>query len=169
MARFGPAASPQATALWTLAALSLIALLVCRHQRTSSPFDGWAQGAMMARLGTTTYERNLPIAAPKAALKSLITLYDVYIHDQLLARNGRLPNYAEARKRYKSLTYIVKDPRAYPRDGFARLLDAGCVLQLRRGSRGPRTRGFVDTKLTQGLPATCDTLLASLAKANERP
>lgn len=164
MARFGPAAGAVATALWTLAALSVIALFVHRHQRMSSPFDGWTQGAMIAEVSARTYDRNLPIAAPNAGQKTLMTLYDVYIHDQLLARDGRLPDYRDVKKRHKNLAFIVKDPRAYPRNTFERLLDAGCVLQLRRGSRGPSTRGFVDTKFTQGLPPRCDALLASLTR-----
>lgn len=167
MARFGPAASEAATALWTLAALSVIALLVYRHQRMSSPFDGWTQGAMIAEVGARTYDRNLPIAAPNPAQKTLMTLYNVYIHDRRLARDGQLPDYRDVKKRYKNLAFIVKDPRAYRRKTFERLLDAGCVLQLRRGSRGPGTRGFVDTKYTRGLPPRCDALLASLTAANE--
>ena len=90
-----------------------------------------------------------------------MTLYGVYIHDKRLARDGRLPDYNEAKLRYQNLAYIVKDPHAYRRNTFRRLLDAGCVLQLRRGSPRPGTRGFVDTKFTQGLPPTCDALLAS--------
>lgn len=166
LTRFGPAAGSEATALWTLAAVAVMALLVYRQQRASSPFDGWTQGAMIAELGAHTYDRNLPILAPNASSKTLMTLYQVYLDDARLARDGRLPNYNEAKHRYQNLAYIVKDPRAYRRNTFRRLLDARCVLQLRRGSRGRGTRGFVDTELTHDLPPTCDALLASLVAAN---
>jgi hypothetical protein len=161
--RFGPGARPAATALWICAALLLVAGSVYRSQLKEPPFDGWAQGQRMAKLANRTYDRNLPLAAPSRSAKTLMTLYDVYMDDKRLARDGVLPNYAEVKRRSGRLTYIVRDPRAYRGKTFARLLDAGCVVQLRRGSRGKGTRGYADTK-ADDLPASCDALLAENAR-----
>lgn len=163
LARFGPGARPSVTALWVGAGLLVLAGNVYRNQLKEPPFDGWAQGQRMAKLANRTYDRNLPLAAPSRSAKTLMTLYDVYMDDKRLARDGVLPNYAKAKRRSGRHAYIVRDPRAYGRKTFERLLEAGCVVQLRRGSRGKGTRGYADTK-AEDLPASCDALLAKNAR-----
>jgi hypothetical protein len=163
LTRFAPGARPTVTALWASAALLLVAGNVYRNQLKEPPFDGWAQGQRMAKLANRTYDRNLPLAAPSRSAKTLMTLYDVYMDDKRLARDGVLPNYASVKRRSGRFTYIVRDPRAYGSKTFERLLDAGCVVQLRRGSRGKGTRGYTDTK-AEDLPASCDKLLAENAR-----
>jgi hypothetical protein len=113
----------------------------------------------MAWLSANAYERNLPIAAPARSAKTLMTIYDVYLSDKLLARDGQLPNYNDAKRRARNLTYLVKNPKAYRGKVFQDLLTAGCVLEIRRNTAPITKRGYADTKRTEPLPARCDELL----------
>lgn len=132
-----------------------------RQQLETPPFDGLEHGALMARLANRTYARNLPIVQGKRA-KVLTAFYDVYLHDKQLARGGILPDFSAAKRRHGSYTYIVKDPSVYNRQVFANLLDAECVLDVRRGSKRLGMGGCADTSRYTELPERCDALLAEL-------
>jgi len=133
-----------------------------RQQLEEPPFDGLEHGALMARLANRTYERNLPIVHANRRAKVLVAFYNVYLHDRRLARDGILPDFGVAKRRHGNSTYLVKDPSAYSRQTFAKLLEAGCVLEVRRGSKRLGMGGCADTTRYTDLPARCDALLAQL-------
>jgi len=126
------------------------------------PFDGKAQGELMARLATDTYERNLPMAHRSRRAKTLAAVYDVYLDPPRLLRNGVLPSFEDALRRTSKFTYLVKDPARYDARVFEQLREAGCVLEVRNTKRrGIRTH--VDAVRHSALAAHCDELLQQVA------
>jgi dolichyl-phosphate-mannose-protein mannosyltransferase len=155
---------PAVTAAWVVPVLLCVALLTLRAQSNDPPFSGWAQGRRMAWLTSNTYERNLPISAPARTAKTLMTIYDVYLDDKALARDKKLPNYDDAKQRWRTQAFLVKTPEAYARDTFQELLKAGCVLEIRRSAAPITKRGYADTKRSDPLPARCDQRLRELSR-----
>jgi hypothetical protein len=145
-----------------LVVVALAGVRTYRQQRETPPFDGLEHGALMARLANLTYERNLPIVQRGKRAKVLVAFYNVYLHDKKLARAGVLPDFAAAKRRDSAGSYIVKDPSVYSRQLFAKLLEAECVLDVRRGSKQLGMGGCADTSRYTELPARCDALLAEL-------
>ena len=145
-----------------LAAVALTGVYTYERQLTNPPFDGVGHGALMARLANNTYARNLPIVQRGKRAKTLVAFYNVYLHDSKLARAGILPDFSAVRRRDSAGTYLVKDPSAYSRQTFAKLLDAECVLDVRRGNKKLGMGGCADTTRYTELPAHCDALLAEL-------
>lgn len=133
-----------------------------RQQLVNPAFDGYAHGALMARLANRTYSRNLPIVQRGKRAKVLQAFYNVYLHDSQLARRGVLPDFAAAKRRDAAGSYIVKDPSVYSRQVFAKLLEAECVLDVRRGDKRLGMGGCADTARYTDLPERCDALLAQL-------
>jgi len=161
--RFAPV-RPSMTAAWMVTALMCVALFTLRAQAQQTPLSGWAHGRRIASLASDTYDRNLPLSAPARGAKTLMTIYDVYLDDARLARGKILPNYNQAKRRSRKQTFLVKDPAAYRGDTFQKLLNAGCALEIRRGSAPVTKRGYADTKRTDPLPARCDQLLRELSR-----
>jgi hypothetical protein len=143
--------------------LGLAGWLTYQHQVKFPIFDGWAHGAVMARLANRTYERNLPIATGRAR-KVLAAFYSVYLDDKTLARDGVLPSFKEAVRWSARTTYLVRDPSVYTRKIFERLDEAGCVLEVQRGSKRKGMKGCADTRGRKELPAKCDALLRELTQ-----
>jgi hypothetical protein len=145
------------------ASLGLAGLLTYQHQVKFPIFDGWAHGAVMARLANRTYERNLPLAIGRTR-KVLAAFYSVYLDDKALARDGVLPSFKEAVRSSARTTYLVRDPSVYTRETFDQLSKAGCVLELQRGSKKKGMKGCADTRGRRELPARCDALLRELTQ-----
>ena len=143
------------------ASLGVAGWLTYQHQVKFPIFDGWAHGAVMARLANRTYERNLPIATGRAR-KVLAAFYSVYLDDKTLARDGVLPSFKEAVRWSARTTYLVRDPSVYTRKIFEQLDEAGCVLEVQRGSKQKGMKGCADTRSRKELPARCDALLREL-------
>jgi len=158
-----PGADPRGAAAAVLVVVGIAAALTYRRQRDNPEFDGVGQGALVAGLANNTYDRNLPIACEPRTAKVLWTLYNVYLSDQSLARDGVLPDYDRAKRHTKRFTYLVKNPEAFDERVFSRLLAAGCVLQVKRGADASR-RGYVDAKQHEELPKSCDRELAEATR-----
>jgi hypothetical protein len=157
-------APPALTAAWVVPVLLGVALLTWREQAKDPPFSGWEIGRRIAYLSSNAYERNLPIAAPSRGAKTLMTIYDVYLDDALLARDGVLPSYIDAKRRSRSTTYLVKDSETYRGNTFEKMRAAGCVLDIRRNTAPITKRGYADSRRTEPLPARCDKLLRDLKR-----
>jgi hypothetical protein len=151
-----------------LLTVALAGWLTYVHQLKFPILDGVEHGARMARLANRTYERNLPIVHSNRVGKVLVAFYDVYLHDQKLARNGVLPDIASVRRRFHEHHYLVRDPSVYTHKTFERLHEAGCSLELRRGSKALGMKGCADTLQNVEPPARCDALLRELIDARRK-
>lgn len=147
---------------FVLGAVALAGWLTYQHQLAHPILDGYEHGALMARLANNTYQRNLPIAHGARGAKVLLAFYDVYLHDSKLARDGVLPHFDSAKRRFNTITYVVRDPSVYSRKIFEQLYSAGCVLELRRGPKNRGMKGCADTRQHVEPPARCDALLREL-------
>lgn len=155
--RYGPQASPGHAAVFTLACLAVPALYTWRDQREHPPRDAFVLGARLAGLANTTYDRNLPLLQRRRQkAKDLAVMYNVYMSDKRLAKDGKLPDFDEAKRMEPDLNmiYIVKDPSVYSASVLKRLDRAGCVVEVSRNKRG-----YVLTPDT-ALSRECDDLLA---------
>lgn len=163
LTRAGSLASQKNVAMAGVVVVASVAgVYTYRQQLETPPFDGVAHGALMARLANNAYARNLPIVQRGKRAKVLVAFYNVYLHDSKLARAGVLPNFSAVKRRDSAGTYVVKDPSVYSRQVFAKLLDAECVLDVRRGSKKLGMGGCADTTRYTELPARCDALLTQL-------
>jgi hypothetical protein len=145
--------------------LGLAGWLTYQHQVKFPIFDGWAHGAVMARLANRTYERNLPIANGSRGRKVLAAFYSVYLDDKALARDGALPSFKTAVRGSGGTTYLVRDPSVYTSETFDQLYEAGCVLEVQRGSKRKGMKGCADTRRRKEPPARCDSLLRELTQS----
>jgi hypothetical protein len=155
-------AKPSVTAVASVTVTLILAWHTQRDQAEEPPFDGKAQGQLMAHLATRTYDRNLPLAQRSTRAKTLVAFYNVYLDPGRLVRGGILPSFDKARRRARSYTYLVKDPSVYSSKIFNALLAEGCVLEVRNIKRLPRIPSCADATRHSQLPARCDTLLAEL-------
>lgn len=116
-------------------------------------------GNTLAAVATDAYRRNLPIVIRRTRsplyARDLETLYAIYLDPRDLARNGRLPPFSEAKRATDSFTYLAKNPAALSADRVSRLMQAGCVVELRE--RNPFMTSWPSTEL----PGTCDALRAN--------
>jgi hypothetical protein len=151
-----------------LLTVSLAGWLTYVHQLKFPILDGVEHGRRMARLANRTYERNLPIVHSNRVGRVLAVFYDVYLHDKKLARDGVLPDVTSVRRRFHEHNYIVRDPSVYTHGIFERLLEAGCALELRRGSKSLGMKGCADTRQDVEPPAQCDVLLRELVDARRK-
>ncbi|HEX7454074.1 MAG TPA: hypothetical protein VF294_17395, partial [Polyangiaceae bacterium] len=119
------------------------------------------QGHELSLITNDAYARNLPIvirrarAGGPAYARDLLAIYAIYIDPKALQRNGRLPSFEEAKRVSGSLTYLVKDPRAYGAAKLNRMLDAGCALEVRE------TTPTMSVSPWGTLPASCDAELTN--------
>jgi hypothetical protein len=151
--RFGPS-SAQLAPFWALLLLLAVGFTgrwFGGRERGPAPFS---VGRKLAKLGTNAYQRNLPLAIRRIEKpKMLAVLYDVYLSDTLLVRNGSLPNLQDVARIEGPYTYLVKDPSQYPPGKFAEMVSAGCFLDIYR------SRGTYELSSWDPLPAKCDRLL----------
>jgi hypothetical protein len=151
--RFGPASSV-CYPFWALALLLAVGFTgrwLGGKDRGPAPFS---VGRKLAKLGTNAYQRNLPLAIRRVEKpKMLAVLYDVYLSDELLVRNGHLPNLQDVARIEGPYTYLVKNPAQYTEGKFAKMLSAGCILDIYR------SRGTYELSSWDPLPAKCDRLL----------
>jgi hypothetical protein len=145
-------------------AIVLVGGLTYLHQVKFPIFDGLAHGALMARLANRTYERNLPLVHATRRGHVLVAFYDVYLRDELLARDGVLPSFDVVKRRFGNFTYLVRDPSVYTHKLVERLYTEGCTLELRRGPKDQGMKGCADTQRPEEPPARCDALLQQLAR-----
>ena len=158
--RYDPAKRPSSAAGWTLALLAVLAVLSYREQVAHPPRHAFEYGARIARLANRTYERNLPLIQRKRkTAKDLQVVYSVYMSDELLARDGKLPTYDEAKRFEAGVAYIVKDEKAYGPGTLTRLIEAGCAMQV---SRSKQVAVMAPTK---ELPRRCDAELAQAQRS----
>ncbi len=119
------------------------------------------QGHELSVITNDAYARNLPIvirrarAGGPAYARDVMAIYSIYLDPKALQRNGRLPSFEEAKRVSGSLTYLVKDPRAYGAAKLNRMLDAGCALEVRE------TTPTMSVSPWGTLPASCDAELAN--------
>lgn len=152
--RFGPS-SPGFYAFWALAFILLFevgehAITGTRHKGS----DGLSSGAQFSALLNDAYERNLPVGmAKRKNPKLLAVMYDVYMNDELLARDGKLPDIEEVAHNEGGYTYISKLPSGYPRAKFAELVNAGCMFVVSKRGHA------LELNTWERLPSQCDTLL----------
>jgi len=153
VARYGPT-SPDLVAFWALGLLALVGWAGRTLGGTDRSPDAFALGRRLASEANDTYRRNLPVVTHKRDKpKNLAVLYDVYMDDGLLVKDGKLPNMTEVSRYERGYTYVVKSPAAYPRGKFAQMLAAGCVLEVSRSREGYQLSSW------DPLPASCDDLL----------
>ena len=155
--RYGPDSSPKFAAAWSIGFLSLFAVSTYREQTAEPPPDAFIMGARLARHANSTYDRNLPMLdRHRVKAKDLAVLYDVYMSDKRLAKDGKLPSFDEAKRVEGRLnvTYLVKDPSVYNTRVLQALMAAGCVVDV-----GRSRHGYVMTPASS-LPAECDDVLA---------
>lgn len=171
--RYGPGAGPTTQVAWALLVVGLLTYVTLSQQRRHPPLDAFARGAEIARLMNRTYDRNLPIVEHSSRAKILTAIYDVYMDDRRLARDGKLPLLDEVALKQRGKTYLIKDQAAYAKGTLSRLIKEGCFVAVKKGpARNPRTR---DRRSTIGIeapdggpPASCDALLAE-ATRRDRP
>jgi hypothetical protein len=163
--RFGPGGEPWAQAAWSLLVIGLLTVVTLRDQRKDPPLNAFVRGEELSGLLNRTYDRNLPISERSAGRAKLLTaVYDVYMDDRKLARNGKLPDLRDARLVQRGTSYLIKDHSVYRKETLARLLDEGCHVALKKG--GSRNKGTRDRRSTIVVsaepPPRCDALLAEL-------
>jgi len=150
---YGPS-SARFFAIWGLALIGIFykgeAALAGKRRNS----DGWEVGANIAKVLNDTYDRNLPIAtARRKEPKVLQVMYDVYLNDESLVREGKLPELEEVARNEGNFTYLVKSPSAYRRGKFTALVKAGCVIEV------SRHKPSFELSSWEPLPARCDALL----------
>jgi hypothetical protein len=163
--RLGPDGEPWAHAAWSLLVIGLLTVVTLRDQRKDPPLNAFVRGEELSGLLNRTYDRNLPISERSTGRAKLLTaVYDVYMDDRKLARNGKLPNLRDARLVQRGTSHLIKDHSVYRKETLARLLDEGCHVALKKG--GSRNRGTRDRRSTivasAEPPPRCDALLAEL-------
>jgi hypothetical protein len=94
------------------------------------------------------YRRHVPIVGPK---KSVLLAYYVYIDDEALLENGRLPTYAGKIGPYgKGRVWLSSQPALYPPGAPSKKKRGkACVLELRRNGR------FMPAPRMKSLPEHC--------------
>jgi hypothetical protein len=151
--RFGPGQRPFTSAAWSLGLIGLLAALSYSDQTRDPPRSAIALGQRISKVVNRTYARNLPLVQRAIVKpKSLAVMYDVYLSDALLSKDaaGGLPDLDQVRKIEGNVTYLVKDPSVYGRRTFAKLREAGCVVEVAISRRGYQLTPF------QEPPASCD-------------
>ncbi len=164
---YGPSGGAWFQSAWATLLIGLVALLTHRAQKAQPPLNAFVRGQEIARLANDTYERNLPLVESGGRAKVLTAIYDVYLDDRRLARDGILPDFADVSGRQGKFTYLLKDPKAYRKGTLGKLMDEGCYMELDNGpARNPGTRdrrSSIEIKHPADLlPARCDELLAEL-------
>jgi hypothetical protein len=158
LTQYGPT-HERLVAVWALAFLALFGLTEQALAKPPRAEDGLTEGAKLSRAMNDAYRRNLPIAQARRG-KTLQVMYNVYVDDSALLKDGRLPKIGEIVRSERGYGYFVKDPSRYPRGKFSQLRDAGCVLEVSRNRRGEYTLSTWDP-----LPAQCDELLKASSEA----
>jgi hypothetical protein len=170
--RFGPAAAAPIQAVWALGVIGVFTYVTWKYQRANPPLDAFARGREIAGLMNRTYDRNLPILERSNRAKILTAIYDVYMDDTKLARDGKLPSFEDADFDQHGTSYLIKNRAAYGRNTLRRLVDAGCFVLVKRGPA--RNKGTRDRRSTIGIespeggpPPSCDALLTELTAAGQ--
>jgi len=166
---YGPSGRAWYQTGWATLLVALFAVSTYRYQKRRPPLDGFARGREIARLANDTYERNLPLLENGGRAKVLTAIYDVYLDDQKLARDGVLPNFEEVSGRHGRFTFLLKDPKPYRKGTLAKLIDEGCYMEVDNGpARNPGTRDRrASIKIDHPdelLPSRCDELLRELTR-----
>jgi hypothetical protein len=170
LARYGPSSPmPVFQAIWCVSAVALIGVFTYAGQRSNPPLDAFARGRQIATRVNRAYDRNLPIVERSGRAKVLTAVYNVYLDDQRLLRDGRLPDLDEVAFKQRGTTYLVRDRKAFTKDTLPRLLEEGCYVEVGRGpARNPGTRdrraSIKLEPLNSDPPASCDALLAELTQ-----
>jgi hypothetical protein len=113
-------------------------------------------GDELTEIANDAYARNLPIVIRKsrtggpAYARDVMAVYAIYLDPRELLRDGRLPSFEEAKRTTGSLTYLVKDPKAYGPAKINHMLDAGCALEVRENTPSMSVSPWGI------LPASCD-------------
>ena len=154
LTRYGPA-SLQYAPFW---ALGLLLIVGSTGRWLGTPDKGpapFSVGRKLSKLANAAYARNLPVTQHKVEkVKMLAVLYDAYMDDALLVKNGSLPNMIDVQRQEGGYTYIVKSPAQYPKGKFREMRAAGCVLEIWRSRSGYQLSSW------EPLPASCDALAA---------
>ncbi len=161
--KYGPGAPGWAQGAWSLGAIAALACVTVAHQRSHPPLDGFARGRELSSVLERAYQRNLPILERSERGKVLRAVYSVYLDDRLLARDGKLPELHEVELSQRRMSALVKDPSQYGKATLAKLIGAGCFVEVKRGpARNPGTRDRRASIAISATPpsASCDALLA---------
>jgi hypothetical protein len=165
--RYVPTASAPLQTLSALSVIAVFGLVTYKYQRTHPPLDAFARGREIADLVNRTYERNLPIFERSNRAKILTAIYDVYMDDTKLSRDGRLPDFEDVDFDQHGASYLIKNRSVYRKNTLSRLIDEHCYVLVKRGPA--RNRGTRDRRSTMGFeteeggpPPRCDALLAEL-------
>jgi len=117
--------------------------------------NAFSKGSELSSIANDTYRRNLPIFIRKTRAadvyaRDVAALYSIYIDPRDELRNGRLPSFDEAKRVTGNLTYLVKDPAAYPPSKVTQLISAGCALEVRETTPSMTAAPWAT------LPPSCD-------------
>ncbi|HEY2408471.1 MAG TPA: glycosyltransferase family 39 protein [Polyangiaceae bacterium] len=116
---------------------------------------GFEQDATQAALVRDTYQRNLPILTHHKE-REVAVVYSVLLPDDLLLRDGALPDFQATVLGHGDLIYLVRDPTLYDDAMVTRLERSPCVLEVSPNDR------FLAMTPSRPLPPHCDNLLAVL-------
>jgi hypothetical protein len=159
LTRFGPAGSAPRASAWGLGFVALCGFLTYRAFVTDPQPSVFETGSRIARLAHNTYDRNLPLVKMRGDKGGLMVVYSVYMDDRRLARDGKLPAYAEARLAYRDIGYVVKDEAVYSNSVFQKLQRENCYV---------RVRADLTLQPERPLPKRCDEVLAqALAESRQ--
>jgi hypothetical protein len=152
LARFGPVA--------TLALVVILSWSSYQDTRNSLATHPFRVNAQMADVATDAYLRNLPLVFRRPPSRtfdypgSLDVVYSVLLDDKLLARNGVLPKFEEAKRVQGPRTFLVRNPSAYDQDGgkLARMIRSHCFIEVRD------RRLFMQLRPMSKLSPECDAV-----------
>jgi hypothetical protein len=143
--------SPRVAAVATLV---LVALAGTTSYAAGSPGRLLRFNARMSDVATDAYVRGLPIVSTRDQRATWV-VYAVLIDDKLLARNGVLPPFEDARIVDGYRWWLVRDPARYDLEKLHRLEREHCVVVVTVKKPNPISR--MEPK--ERLPASCDRVL----------
>jgi len=109
--------------------------------------------ARMSEIATDAYVRNLPIVSTRDKRATWV-VYAVLIDDKVLAKNGKLPPFDDAKIEDGERWWLVRDPEKYDLDKLHRMQRAHCVVEVTVKKPAP----ISSMRPMRRLPASCDRL-----------
>jgi hypothetical protein len=153
--RFAPLERLARYGVWLAPALVAVLAVLSYSNIREDGQRAFTTGSELAEIVNDAYARNLPIVIRRphsggaSYARDILALYAIYIDPAALVRNGRMPSFEEARRVSGSMTYLVKNPRAYSPAKVNALIDAGCALEVRE------TTPTMTAAPWGNLPASC--------------
>lgn len=143
--------SPRVAALATLV---FVALAGTTSYALGDPGKVMRFNSRLSDIVTDAYVRGLPIVSTRDQRATWV-VYAVLIDDKLLAKNGVLPSFEEARIVDGNRWWLVRDKARYDLGKLHRLEQANCAVEVTVKKPAPISK----IAPTERLPASCDRLL----------